>query len=69
LLGINQVYYLRIICKTHKHYNYLQLTLKQKVFTKVIENAKLVDWIGKPGGSFSGGSKAQVLEVNVTESA
>jgi hypothetical protein len=25
----------------HKHYNYLQLILKQKVFTKSIENAEL----------------------------
>ncbi len=26
--------------KKHKHYNYLQRILKQKVFTKVIKNAK-----------------------------
>ncbi len=41
MLGINQVYYLRIFYKTHKHYNYLQLTLKQKLFAEVIKNAEL----------------------------
>jgi hypothetical protein len=38
LLGINQVKYK---CKKHKHYNYLQIILKQEFFTKVIKNAKL----------------------------
>ncbi len=41
LLGISQVFYSKIFYKTHKHYNYLQLLLKQKVFTKVINNVRL----------------------------
>ncbi len=30
-----------IFFKIHKHYNYLQSIIKQKLFTKVIKNAKM----------------------------
>jgi hypothetical protein len=65
LLGINQVYYRRIFYKTHKHYNYLQLILEQKVFAEVIKNAKLG---GLGGGGLMkrwGQGKAQVLKVRL----
>ncbi len=40
LSRITQVYYFRIFSQTQKYYNFLQSILKQKLFTKVNENAK-----------------------------
>ncbi len=31
---------MKIILRAHKYYNFLQLVLKQKLFTKVIKNAE-----------------------------
>jgi hypothetical protein len=65
LLGINQVYYWRIFYKTHKHYNYLQCLLKQKVFTKVIKMPSLKAQMEKPMGLIKRGSRAQALYVKL----
>ncbi len=44
VLQINQAYYIRLINETHKHYNYLQLILKQKLFTKVMKMQSRKAW-------------------------
>ncbi len=38
LSRISQVYNCKLILQTHKHYNYLQGMLEQKLFAKVINN-------------------------------
>jgi hypothetical protein len=40
-LRTNQIQDSLLFYKTHKHYNYLQSILKQKLFTKVVKNAKI----------------------------
>ncbi len=50
MLGITQVYYCKILYKTHQQNRYLQWILKQKVFIKVIKNAKLEAWVERPRG-------------------
>jgi len=65
LLGIKQVYYWRKFYKTHKHYNYLQWLLKQKVFTKVIKMPSLKAQMERPMGLIKRGSRAQALYVKL----
>ncbi len=40
MLGINQAYFSKYKCKTHKYYNDLQSIFNEKLFTKDIKNAK-----------------------------
>jgi hypothetical protein len=47
----------------HKHYNYLQGVLKQKVFTKVIKLPSGRLWVQRPSGSVKMGEEALVLLV------
>ncbi len=65
LLWINQVYYFNIFYKTHKHNNYLQYILKQRVCTKVITIAKLEGLGRETKLSAKSGGGVQGLKVRV----
>jgi hypothetical protein len=56
LLEKNQVYYLRLDYKTHKHYNY---------FTKIIKAEGIYKCKRRPSGLIKRGSETQALEVRV----
>jgi hypothetical protein len=61
LLGINQVYYRCLFYKAHKHYNYLQNYLIEKLFTKVINMPSLRAWKKRPVGLIKRGRKLSAL--------
>ncbi len=60
---------LKNILQTRKHYNYLQLISKHKLFTKPIRNAKLSGLARETQRSIKRGSKSQALKVRVAEFA
>ncbi len=56
---------LKIVFKTHKHYNYLLTMLKQKVFTKFVKMPSSEAWVERSRNTQLTGDGAQRFESEV----